>query len=58
MIECHFLSPRQTVRAAPGHGRIAARMCVETLTTIKKATMIHEELRSARLPRDLTDERG
>jgi hypothetical protein len=36
----------------------SAWMCAETITTIQKATMIHEEGRTARPPRVLTDEHG
>ena len=38
--------------------QIAKATTVETIATMQKATMIHEEGRTARPPRVLTDERG
>ena len=38
--------------------QIAKAMTVETIATIRKGTMTHEEGRTARRPRILTDERG
>jgi hypothetical protein len=37
---------------------IAKATTVETIATIQKGTMIHEEGRTARRPQVLTDERG
>jgi hypothetical protein len=42
----------------PEISQIAKATMVETTVTMQKATMIHEEGRTARPPRVLTDERG